>query len=276
LAADAPEGFRTVADGRGRLVVREDLLEAARALGLPDPAAIRALLAEAPGAGGRAAIARVSLPGHEERLLLRPVRHGGWLAPLWGDRLLGLARPIAELRTTESLRARGAPVPEAVLVAGWRAAPLWSAVLGTLEIPDARDALAWLETDPSPAAIERAARAAGRAIRRFHDAGGRHADLHLKNLLVQDGPEPRITVIDLDKGRAGAVPDAGRRMAELMRLYRSLLKRRVFERVGAGGRAAFFAGYTNGDAALARTLLEHWPRERRRVARHAIGYGAPR
>ena len=67
-------------------------------------------------------------------------------------------------------------------------------------------------------------------------------------------------------------PDPARRMRELMRLYRSLLKRGVFEQVGSSGREAFFAAYTDGDTDLASALLRHWPREQRRVARHAVGY----
>jgi aminoglycoside phosphotransferase (APT) family kinase protein len=120
------------------------------------------------------------------------------------------------------------------------------------------------------ARIAACAAAAGRAVRAFHDAGGHHADLHLKNLLVQPGE--RVLVIDLDRAKVGDPPPAARRMRELMRLYRSLIKRQVFDRVGARGRAAFFDAYTDGDPQLSAALLEGWPRERRRVARHQRGY----
>jgi tRNA A-37 threonylcarbamoyl transferase component Bud32 len=273
VGADEASAFRSLEASCGKLVVRAEFLDAARALGLPAPDAAAALFEAAPAGSGRSATAVIELPGRAERLHLRPVRHGGLLGPLWGVRVLGLARPVAELHVTEALRSRGAPVPQAVLVAGWRAAPLWSAVFGTVQIEGAQDGLAWLETSPGPEEIQRAARAAGRAVRRFHDAGGRHADLHLKNLLLREaGGAAEVSVIDLDKAQATAPPDPRRRMLELMRLYRSLLKRGVFEQVGAAGRSAFFASYTNGDESLARALLTHYPRERRRVARHAWGY----
>ncbi len=266
-------GFRTLAAARETLVVHADFEASAIALGLPRKDAVAALLAGTPASRGRSATAILDLPGRSERLHLRPVRHGGWLSPLWAGRLLGLARPIAELHATEALRRRGAPVPRAVLVAGWRAAPLWGAVLATLQIEGALDGLAWLRAQPSVKAIRDAAESAGRAVRRFHDAGGRHADLHIKNLLVRNGARGvELFVIDLDKARCADPPPARRRMLELMRLYRSLLKQSLFEQVGSDARAAFFAGYADGDAGLANALLEYWPREHRRVARHALGY----
>jgi hypothetical protein len=61
-------------------------------------------------------------------------------------------------------------------------------------------------------------------------------------------------------------------MAQLMRLYRSLLKRDLLRVVGERGCATFFAAYTRGDDALRDALLARLPAERRRVARHALGY----
>lgn len=267
-AANAP--FVRSDEPEGTLVVHRDFEASARALGLPSRAALLRLFAGAPASAGRAGTAVAELPGRPERLHLRPVRHGGLLAELWGERILGLARPIDELRTTETLRQRGAPVPRALLVAGWRVGAFWRAVVGTLQIEDARDGVAWLETSPPPDARLAAAAAAGSAVRRFHDAGGRHADLHVKNLLLHaDG---RVFVIDLDRARAGAPPHPARRMRELMRLYRSLLKRGLLERVGDDATRAFFDAYTGGDDTLARALMARYPRERRRIARHALGY----
>lgn len=262
--------FLRSTDAEGTLVVHPEFEAAVRGLGLPSRDALAALFASAPASKGRSATAIAALPGRAERLHLRPVRHGGLLGDLWGERILGLSRPIDELRVTETLRELGAPVPRGVLVAGWRARPFWTAIVGTIQIEGTRDGEAWLEDSPSPTERLGGAEAAGRAVRRFHDAGGRHADLHLKNLLVrQDGC---VFVIDLDRAQAGEPPDAARRMRELMRLYRSLLKRQLFEQVGSEGRKAFFDAYTGGDASLARDLMSHWPRERRRVARHALGY----
>lgn len=243
------------------------------ALGWPAREAVARAFA-APASTGRTSTAVLAVPGRTARIHLRPVRHGGLLGPLWRDLVWGTGRPADELRVTARLAAAGAPVPEPVLVAAFRrAGPLWSAVVGTRHEEEARDALAWLSGASDREAILRGARAAGRAIRRFHDAGGTHADLHVKNLLVREGAgRTEVQVIDLDRARAGAAPDADRRLRELMRLYRSLVKRGLAARVGDRGCAAAFAAYCGGDRALRRAMLARLPTEQRRVARHAIAY----
>jgi hypothetical protein len=247
--------------------------DALAALGWPRWEAVEHALRGA-GATGRAATAILALPGRPERIHLRPVRHGGLLAPLWGGAIWGVARPAAELRATARLLGAGAPVPRPLLVAARRACgPLWSAVFGTLHVEDARDGFAWLAANPARADLLRAAHAAGAAIRRFHDAGGSHADLQIKNLLVRErGADLEVLVIDLDRADASGSPPPARRMRELMRLVRALHKRGLAERVGARGCAAAFSTYCGGDRELRRALLAHLPRERRRLARHAWFY----
>ncbi len=116
-------------------------------------------------------------------------------------------------------------------------------------------------------------RAAARAIRSFHEAGGRHADLHVGNLVLRDsGDQSEVVVVDLDRARCTGVPSPGRRMRELMRLYRSLRKRALLESANPELEVAFFNEYVNGDRALRDALLRHLPREQRRIARHAASW----
>jgi hypothetical protein len=244
------------------------------ALGLLEPDALERHLAGGPGEGGRGPTARLPLGAEGERLLLRLVLHGGLLGRGLGTTLLGLGRPGRELTVTAELRAAGAPVPEPVLLVGVRrAGPFWNAALGTRVEEHTENAHHFLERAPDAASIVRAAEAAGQAVRRFHDAGGEHADLHLGNLLLRNGPETcECLVIDLDRaGRAGEVPPA-RRMAELARLYRSLVKRNLVSRLGDAGRARFFAAYVGDDSALADALLRYLPRERLRLRLHRLHY----
>lgn len=222
--------------------------------------------------GGRGGVLRVRVA--PAAIVVRPVRRGGWLGPLLGSRLLLPTRPLAEARATETLRERGAPVPLLVLALVWRRGLLgWEAVVATREEPGARNGRAWLEAERGTATRRRAAEAAGRAIRRFHDAGGRHRDLHLGNLLLADGEataDPPVWVIDLDGARAGAPPPARRRMRELMRLYRSLRKSGVEDRDRLA--AAAFRAYCAGDRALRAGLLRWRAVEALRVAIHGLGY----
>lgn len=254
-------------------LVAAEFADALEAIGWPSRAAIERDLGGA-GSEGRGATAILALPGRRERVHLRPVRRGGIVGPLWFDTLWGLSRPIGELHASARLAAAGAPLARPVLVAAWRqAGPLWRAVVGTEHAEGALDGVAWLARRPAPRELRCGARAVGAAIRRFHDAGGEHADLHVKNLLVRERSGTcDALLIDLDRARADAPPGPARRMRELMRLVRSLHKRGLAEQVGARGVAAGFGAYCSGDRTLRRVLLAHLPRERRRAARHALRY----
>jgi tRNA A-37 threonylcarbamoyl transferase component Bud32 len=257
-----------------RLLVVAELAPAARALGLPDPEAARALLRDASGPTGRAETAVVDLPGGKLRMHVRRLRHGGWLGGLTRGALLGPRRPEAEIEVNRRLVERGAAVPRPVLSASWRRfGPIWNGLVATEHVEDAIDGVAFFESAPDPARVRQATDAVARAVRRFHDAGGRHPDLHVKNLLLRQRGERRSAlVIDLDRAQAGEPPDPARRMRELMRLYRSLVKRGYAESLGARGCARFVSSYTAGDRTLRRALLHSLPRERRRLAWHRAGY----
>ena len=261
--------FREHRVGSRLLVVAHDLENAALRLGLPER-----VLAAVPGPGGRAGTTLLELPGDTRRIHLRPVRHGGWLGPAWGRWILGLRRPQHELRITAALTAAGAPVPRAALLLGQRHfGPFWSATLGTVNEDGAIDGASFLASQPSPERLLRAAAAAASATRRFHDVGGRHADLQIRNLLIHErASHVEAIVIDLDRARLGQPPNPRRRMAELMRLYRSLVKRQLLETVGSRGLARFLASYTAGDRALRTALLQRLPAEQRRLAIHRLGY----
>lgn len=268
-----PPGFRHLVQGPRELWVAESLVEPVLRLELLAPGGLRRALARGGGASGRGHTAVVALPGRDARLHLRPLRRGGALAPLWRDRLLAPARPLAELDSLVRLAAAGAPVPEAALVLARRAGPLWRACVGTLHLEDTLDGVRFLEARPARDRVLRAAAAAGEAVRRLHAAGGRHADLHLKNLLLREQAEGAcVWIVDLDRARTARDPRPRERMAQLMRLYRSLLKRDLLDAVGAEGCARFFAAYTDGDRALGQRLLAQLPRERLRIALHALRY----
>ncbi len=278
-AGTAPPGFLALREGPLVALVDAELAPALRPAGLLDPARLAERLARGQGASGRAPTAEVALPGLAVTLVLRPVRRGGLLAPLLRGALLGPGRPLGELRATVALRAAGAPVPQPALALAWRRlGPIWNGAVATRREAHAVDGLAFLAAGPDARRVRNAARSVGRAVRRFHDAGGRHADLHLKNLLVREGAQGfEVIVIDLDRARHVLRVAPAARMRELMRLYRSLRKQGLEDRVGVRGCAACFRAYVAGDRVLRRAMLARLARERRRVALHAWRYrrGAP-
>jgi 3-deoxy-D-manno-octulosonic acid kinase len=225
------------------------------------------------GGSGRGETARCELPRSGVTIVVRSVLHGGLFGAVLGGTLVSPERAFRELAVTAALHDAGAPVPQPALAAARRTGLAWNARVATVFEPDAPDVVAFLARDPSPATVARAAEACGRAIRRFHDAGGRHADLHVKNLLIRTmGEGFDAIIVDLDGAEFGDPPDASRRMHELARLYRSALKRGLTDRIDFEANRSLLHGYVGEDHTLGASLSRHWPRERRRVAAHALGY----
>ncbi len=266
-----PPGFVALNHRDGRWLADAKLADALDRAHLLEAAGVRAALAQADFGSGRARTALLRVG--DAQLVLRGVRRGGLLGPWLGGALPTPDRPLREVAVTAALHRAGAPVPRPAFGGGYRSGVAWNGAVATWYEADTCDAEAWLQSGPTHQNLSRALASAGVAVRRFHDAGGSHPDLHAKNLLVRDLTERcEIIVIDLD--RAQLVPDlpARARMAQVMRLYRSLLKRDLLRVVGEAGCGAFFDAYVQQDDALRAALLARLPAERRRVARHALGY----
>lgn len=182
-------------------------------------------------AGGRARATLVGLADGVGRLRLRPVRHGGWLAPLWRGRVASPRRALRELALTAELRGRGLPVPRPLLVLAARSGPGWRAAFGSEQIDEGVDAArALAAADPGERA--RLAHRVGALLRLAHDDGLRHGDPHIGNFLVGPG-EPGVWLVDLDRARLGAPPGRRTRQRQLARLRRSLRKHGLADALGA-------------------------------------------
>jgi len=268
-----PPGFERSTRGACVLIADATLLPDAETL--LDEATFEAAFQE-PAGEGRAATALLDLGAGGSRIWLRRLLHGGALGPLLGRAYVGMRRPLAELDVTQRLRAAGAPVPRPALARGRRLfGPIFACAVGTYYEEDTSDVLAFLRREPGHAAVLRAADALGRAVRRFHDAGGRHPDLHVKNLLLRERENGyEAIVIDLDRARIGVDVTPDERMSQVIRLFRSLLKRGVIRTVGARGCARFFRAYCQNDRRLRRAMWRHVDRELRLVAIHRLRYPA--
>jgi tRNA A-37 threonylcarbamoyl transferase component Bud32 len=273
LAREAPRGFRRLQEGRIELVVAAEIEAAVRAAGLLERDALERAFA-APAGRGRAPTAVLALGPDGPRLHLRRLLHGGVLGPVLGGRFLGLGRPLTELAVTRRLREAGAPVPRpALALARRQVGPLRALAVGTFFEEGTVDAVDFLAGRPDRKRLLRGASAAGRAVRRFHDAGGRHADLHVKNLLLREtGELTSCVVVDLDKARLASDATPAERMAELMRLFRSLVKRDLLREVGPRGCARFYSAYCGDDRRLRAAMWRRLRAELRKVAVHRVGY----
>ena len=104
-----------------------------------------------------------------------------------------------------------------------------------------------------------------KAIKEMHDAGIYHADLHLKNILVQsgEGGTSNVYIIDLDKSRQFEEIDLNKRRKNILRLDRSLEKfnRNAFDRkdllVTKADRMRFLREYIRTDSESKETLKSY-------------------
>lgn len=224
--------FAVVRSGRSVAIVRNDFrseFTQHRLLDCPEPRlrAVSATSSISRGGqavpGGRGEV-RIVEAGHLGEAVVRPYLRGGFVER-FNRRLYFLGnRAFSELIATHRLRLRGAPVPEVLAAVQRRRGIAYTACLVTRRVPRSAPASVVLAgTDPGQTEI--VLEAIGRAVRRFHEAGGQHADLNAHNVLVSADREPTVTLIDLDRARVAPGPIAGpAAAANLGRLRRSLAK----------------------------------------------------
>ncbi len=166
----------------------------------------------------------------DRRLIVRHYSHGGLWGRLADDILCGHNRPLNELVNAEKATERGMDTAEVVALRFRNLlGPLCRADIFTLEISGAEDLIVYLcnRTAVEICSQKRVLiRHIAQAVRRMHDAGVYHADLHLKNILVKRDGTPKVYIIDLDKSKL--CTDGGltidQRMDNILRLGRSVEK----------------------------------------------------
>lgn len=216
-----PSGFERVQQGRASLLVRADardwlvplLMSAVCGSGEYGGSALE---------GGRGGARVVRVRGHE--LVLRSCRRGGMPGRVLRDTYFGcLPRPFCEVSTLQALRRRGVPVVEPLgACVQWLVPGCYRGWVVTRYIRDARTLWDWAAGGVGGASRVLVWRLVGKAIRRLHDAGARHPDLNLRNILVCPGEDvPQVVLVDFDRPRLSGWRAA---VGDLARLERSARK----------------------------------------------------
>jgi len=221
--------------------------------------------------GGRSAHHLLPASDWGVAVRVRPGRRGGAFGPWLGARYAGPSRARREHARVCAAFEAGLPVVEPAFAVAWRRGLTWRIATATVDRPEARDALAWLDADPGVEAHLGAARAIAETLRRLHDAGYRHGDLQLRNLLLEpdDARGLRCLAIDFDRAhREGAPLSPRARLREWMRLVRSCEKTGWASVLTGRVVAAALATYCEGDRARRRALLARLPVETARIRRH--------
>ncbi len=283
---EVPPGFERMEQGGTVLLVRREWAKAVGKALSPLHAAWRLIGRRRFTARGRSGVVSFPLEGDLPPMMVRRYRHGGLLAGVGRDLYLGTARATEELAVTEAAR-RGrlrTVIPVGVLcqrvhVIFWRLAFL------SAEISDSEDMVHFCcrlaEYPAETAAREKRGviREAALQIRKMHDLGIHHADLHLKNLLLQrrQAGTPQVYVIDFDKARLGEPLDLEQRLNNIRRLARSVRKVRVASAVAtAWDRLRFLRAYLHGRP-HSRELFRRWAKKLASVgASHELWWAATR
>lgn len=151
---------------------------------------------------GRGASYGVPLPLSGEPVVVRHNRHGGMLAPFTGDLFRAPTRAPLELEVSERLRSLDIPTPQLLGYVTYSAIPGFErADVATREVENASDLSAPLMANDSNTR-GRSLQAAAALVRRLAEAGARHHDLNIKNVLLQaeEGQAThRAFVLDVDR-----------------------------------------------------------------------------
>ena len=212
----------------------------------PDALASRSLV-HATG-HGRRQVWFFALNGHE--LVLRHYWRGGIVSRLSADVYVwtGLERTRAfrEWRLLAQLHDRGLPAPRPVAARVQQGTMAYRADLITVAIPGATP---FDEVLQGPAAGDRSLwHRVGLTLGRFHAAGACHADLNVRNILLDEAGA--VWVIDWDRGRLRH-PDWRWQEARLERLRHSLRGQSRLNRAAHVGWPALLAGHAEAVGALA-------------------------
>jgi tRNA A-37 threonylcarbamoyl transferase component Bud32 len=183
---------------------------------------------------------------------IRRYRHGGLLRRLTGDLFFFGNRPFQELVVTEKARIAGVPtfkILAAIKQKGWGG--WYRGYLITEYLYAAFDLIRYLDQQPPRARRQKVIAQAAETVRKIHKKGIYHADLHLKNFLVEGGKRATVFLIDFDKSRIFAKLAPSRRMKNLRRLDRSAEKlKRLGLSLTESDKRRFCHAYAQDDQAI--------------------------
>lgn len=150
------------------------------------------------GAKGRGGVGRLDVEGCA--MVVRPYRRGGALGGLLADRYPTPARARDELRVLCALDEQGVPAVAPVAAVARKRGAFWRLRLCTEWVGDARPLPEFFADLPSRR--RQATVAVADAVRRAFEAGLRHPDLHVDNVLcTPDGDDVQAMLVDLDRAR---------------------------------------------------------------------------
>jgi tRNA A-37 threonylcarbamoyl transferase component Bud32 len=283
-----PRGFSLIKMKRTELVIRDTYRDRLMERGIHNPKPLlRQHEDKARFMEGRGPLLRLPIDETgSEMMVIRHYEHGGIFRALTKDLFLGGSRPFRELVITEMARKAGVPTME--VLAAIKRRMLWPFYRGDLiskEIPNSFDLIVYFTQrgkSPDrghPAEKRELIRQAGRLVRKMHEAGIYHFDLHLKNFVVElrEGGPRCLHIIDFDRSTITYPLTSDKWFANLLRLDRSAEKWRAKGlSITQTDRLRFLRSYLEGDEERESFVKRHLKGLLRRRRRYRVGWAVER
>ena len=268
------KGFRMVVHDRFKKLINEQGMTHAR--GVAD-----GLVSAHDVEGGRGRNWILEGEYGEPAIRLRPCQRGGVLGKWLGARTWSPQSVFREFSIWIALREKGIALPIPVFAASERRGFFWYSTFASVERQNAHDGIRWLEANPSRERRQAIAKRFAECLRRFHDVGAVHGDLHIRNVLIEPNCQgvnvdtrlrARCLLIDLDRTRILHRASPRHRVRELFRFARSLEKTGYGPLTSKRYRALVLSAYCGKNRVLRRDMLR-WSRiESLGISRHRLAW----
>ncbi|MFH0813839.1 MAG: lipopolysaccharide kinase InaA family protein, partial [Pseudomonadota bacterium] len=208
-----PPTYDLIKKGKTTIVVKDAYRKTFIKMGINEPERFLSRFTENSDCyQGRGALKTMPFPENEkEQMIIRHYRRGGRMQKFTADIYWGASRPLRELWVGYQAMDKGLPTAE--IIAACHTQVFWLFHRGDLisrEIKNGIDLIRYLQGLLQPLTKEKilqkrkVIQSVGKIIRKMHEVGISHGDLHLKNILLQinDPQEINIYIIDFDKSSA--------------------------------------------------------------------------
>ena len=168
----------------------------------------------------------------DESYIVREYWHGGMVGKIFKDFFCDGMRPVRELSVCEAASRGGIKTTEIIAIIKSKVfGPFYKFRLVTKEITESIDLIELLLDSGKNQLFEQKKQIINelaKAVNDMHNVGIYHADLHLKNILVKSDPGGgvHVYIIDLDKSKQYEKISFHRKMKNILRLDRSVVKMR--------------------------------------------------
>lgn len=232
-----PPDFKVVASAGGLTIFRMDYEAAVKRLFDADSSAVGPNTVQ--GRGNYHISEIISQSGQPAEAILKTCKRGGLISSIMPDVFSDAKRPLNELVVTEQARRARVPVPEILGIeiksngAGFnRVRIIYKRIADALTIEEAiikKFSVLSGNRQELYQYKNKIINSIARAIKKMHLAEVYHADLNIRNILIQQGlasgPEMQVYLIDLDKSvHISGELAFDKKIANLIRLNRSLDK----------------------------------------------------